>query len=139
MPERPAHRLRDERGSTVPGPAPSHRGCTPRYGRGRSARLLRSTAARLPESALQMNPNYLDFEQPIADLEAKIQDLRQASTGPAVNIDAELHALRDKLRLRTAQIFRDLSPWQVSQLARHPARQIGRSDERRVGNECVST
>jgi acetyl-CoA carboxylase carboxyl transferase subunit alpha len=69
-----------------------------------------------------MNPNYLDFEQPIADLEAKIQDLRQASTGPAVNVDAEVHALQDKLRLRTAQIFRDLTPWQVSQLARHPAR-----------------
>ncbi len=69
-----------------------------------------------------MNPNYLDFEQPIADLEARIQDLRHASTGPAVNIDAEVHALQDKLRLRTAQIFRDLSPWQVSQLARHPAR-----------------
>ena len=69
-----------------------------------------------------MNPNYLDFEQPIADLEAKIQELRHASHGPAVNIDAEIHALQDKLRLRTAQIFRDLSPWQVSQLARHPAR-----------------
>ncbi|NLB59291.1 MAG: acetyl-CoA carboxylase carboxyltransferase subunit alpha [Gammaproteobacteria bacterium] len=69
-----------------------------------------------------MNPNYLDFEQPIADLEAKIQDLRQASTGPAVNIDAELRTLQDKLRRRTAQIFRDLTPWQVSQLARHPAR-----------------
>ncbi|GGK07164.1 acetyl-CoA carboxylase carboxyltransferase subunit alpha [Luteimonas terricola] len=69
-----------------------------------------------------MNPNYLDFEQPIADLEAKIQDLRQASSGPAVNIDAELRTLQNKLRLRTAQIFRDLSPWQVSQLARHPAR-----------------
>ena len=69
-----------------------------------------------------MNPNYLDFEQPIADLEAKIQDLRAASTGPAVNVDAEVHALQDKLRVRTAQIFRDLSPWQVSQLARHPAR-----------------
>ncbi len=69
-----------------------------------------------------MNPNYLDFEQPIADLEAKIQDLRSASAGPAVNIDAEVHALQDKLRVRTAQIFRDLSPWQVSQLARHPAR-----------------
>ncbi|HRN62254.1 MAG TPA: acetyl-CoA carboxylase carboxyl transferase subunit alpha, partial [Luteimonas sp.] len=49
-----------------------------------------------------MNPNYLDFEQPIADLEAKIQDLRQASSGPAVNIDAELRGLQDKLRLRTA-------------------------------------
>ncbi|AKC85893.1 acetyl-CoA carboxylase carboxyltransferase subunit alpha [Pseudoxanthomonas suwonensis] len=69
-----------------------------------------------------MNPNYLDFEQPIADLEAKIQELRSASTGPAVNVDAEVHALQDKLRKRTAQIFRDLSSWQVSQLARHPAR-----------------
>jgi acetyl-CoA carboxylase carboxyl transferase subunit alpha len=69
-----------------------------------------------------MNPNYLDFEQPIADLEARIQALRHASTGPAVNVDAEVHALEDKLRLRTAQIFRDLSAWQVSQLARHPSR-----------------
>ncbi|WP_123770930.1 acetyl-CoA carboxylase carboxyltransferase subunit alpha [Vulcaniibacterium tengchongense] len=69
-----------------------------------------------------MNPNYLDFEQPIADLEAKIQELRHASSGPAVDVDAEVHALQDKLRLRTAQIFRDLTPWQVSQLARHPAR-----------------
>ena len=69
-----------------------------------------------------MNPNYLNFEQPIADLEAKIQELRHASSGPAVDIDAEIHTLQDKLRLRTAQIFRDLSSWQISQLARHPAR-----------------
>ncbi|WP_225764287.1 acetyl-CoA carboxylase carboxyltransferase subunit alpha [Stenotrophomonas sp. Marseille-Q4652] len=69
-----------------------------------------------------MNPNYLDFEQPIADLEAKIQELRNASTGPAVNVEAEVNALRNKLRVRTAQIFRDLSPWQVSQMARHPQR-----------------
>lgn len=69
-----------------------------------------------------MNPNYLDFEQPIADLEAKIQELRSASTGPAVNVESEVAALQDKLRKRTAQIFRDLSPWQVSQLARHPQR-----------------
>jgi acetyl-CoA carboxylase carboxyl transferase subunit alpha len=69
-----------------------------------------------------MNPNYLDFEQPIADLEAKIQELRQASSGPAVDVDAEVLALQDKLRKRTAHIFRDLAPWQVSQLARHPAR-----------------
>ena len=69
-----------------------------------------------------MNPNYLDFEQPIADLEAKIQDLRQASAGPAVDIESEVRALQDKLRQRTAHIFRDLSPWQVSQLARHPQR-----------------
>ncbi len=69
-----------------------------------------------------MNPNYLDFEQPIADLEARIRELRQASAGHSVNIDTEVRALEDKLRLRTAQIFRDLSAWQVSQLARHPAR-----------------
>jgi acetyl-CoA carboxylase carboxyl transferase subunit alpha len=69
-----------------------------------------------------MNPNYLDFEQPIADLEARIQDLRSASAGPAVNVDAEVQALQDKLRLRTAQIFRNLSSWQVLQLARHPSR-----------------
>ena len=69
-----------------------------------------------------MNPNYLDFEQPIADLEAKIQELRHAGHGSAVDVDTEVHALKDKLRLRTAQIFRDLTPWQVSQLARHPAR-----------------
>src|SRR3970040_2794920 len=69
-----------------------------------------------------MNPNYLDFEQPIADLKAKTQDLRHASHGSAVDVDAEVHTLQDKLRLRTAQIFRDLTPWQVSQLARHPAR-----------------
>ena len=49
-----------------------------------------------------MNPNYLDFEQPIADLEAKIQELRHASNAPAVNIDAEVHALQEKLRKRTA-------------------------------------
>jgi acetyl-CoA carboxylase carboxyl transferase subunit alpha len=69
-----------------------------------------------------MNPNYLDFEQPIADLEAKIQELRNASAGPAVNVDAEVNALQGKLRLRTAQIFRNLSSWQMLQLARHPSR-----------------
>lgn len=69
-----------------------------------------------------MNPNYLDFEQPIADLEAKIQELRQASAGSAVNVDVEVRALQGKLRQRTAHIFRDLSPWQISQLARHPMR-----------------
>ena len=69
-----------------------------------------------------MNPNYLDFEQPIADLEAKIQELRSASAGPAVNVEAEVHALQNKLRVRTAQIFRNLTSWQVLQLARHPSR-----------------
>ncbi len=69
-----------------------------------------------------MNPNYLDFEQPIADLETKIQELRQASNGQSVNIDAEVRALEEKLRKRTATIFRDLTPWQISQMSRHPQR-----------------
>ena len=66
---------------------------------------------------------YLDFERPIADLETKINELRQAALGGAsVNVDTEINALQDKLRKRTAQIFRDLTPWQVAQLARHPSR-----------------
>ncbi|MGY4516580.1 acetyl-CoA carboxylase carboxyltransferase subunit alpha [Lysobacter sp. HA18] len=69
-----------------------------------------------------MNPNYLDFEQPIADLEAKIAELRQASDGNSMDAGPEIRALQDKARKRTAQIFRDLTPWQVSQMARHPQR-----------------
>jgi len=69
-----------------------------------------------------MNPNFLDFEQPIAELDNKIQELRRASTGPAVNIDAEVQLLSDKLKARTAEIFNNLTPWQISQLARHPQR-----------------
>src|SRR5687768_16956859 len=68
-----------------------------------------------------MNPNFLDFEQPIAELDAKIQELRKAA-GPSVNIDAETKALNHKLEVRTAEIFKALTPWQVSQLARHPQR-----------------
>ncbi len=69
-----------------------------------------------------MNPNFLDFEQPIADLETKIQELRRASTGQSVNIDVEVGGLQEKLRIRTAEIFSELTPWQISQLARHPQR-----------------
>lgn len=69
-----------------------------------------------------MNPNFLDFEQPIADLEAKIQELRKASSGQSVNIDTEVTGLQDKLRQRTAEIFAALTPWQISQMARHPQR-----------------
>jgi acetyl-CoA carboxylase carboxyl transferase subunit alpha len=69
-----------------------------------------------------MNPNFLDFEQPIADLEAKISELRHASAGPAVDIESEIRGLEDKLKARTAEIFAALTPWQISQLARHPQR-----------------
>lgn len=69
-----------------------------------------------------MNPNFLDFEQPIADLQAKIEELRNASQGQAFNIDDEIDRLQSKLKLKTHEIFKSLTPWQVAQLARHPAR-----------------
>ena len=69
-----------------------------------------------------MNPNFLDFEQPIAELDAKIQELRHASHGSAVSIEEEIGRLQEKLKQRTAEIFKALTPWQISQLARHPQR-----------------
>ncbi len=69
-----------------------------------------------------MNPNFLDFEKPIAELDAKIEELRSTSDGQAFNIDDEVARLKEKLKLKTAEIFRNLSPWQVSQLSRHPRR-----------------
>jgi acetyl-CoA carboxylase carboxyl transferase subunit alpha len=69
-----------------------------------------------------MNPNFLDFEQPIAELDAKIQELRHASHGQSFNIEDEVGTLHGKLRTKTAEIFRNLTPWQVAQVARHPAR-----------------
>ena len=69
-----------------------------------------------------MNPNFLEFEAPIGELEAKIQELRHAGHGQAFNIEDEIGKLQDKLKTRTAEIFRNLTPWQVAQLARHPAR-----------------
>jgi len=69
-----------------------------------------------------MNPNFLDFEQPIAELEAKITELRHASHGSAFHIEEDISKLREKLKSRTAEIFRALTPWQVTQLARHPQR-----------------
>lgn len=69
-----------------------------------------------------MNPNYLDFEQPIADLEAKIQELRSVGDGNAIDLEEEIQRLKDKSRQQTESIFSSLSAWQVSQLARHPLR-----------------
>jgi acetyl-CoA carboxylase carboxyl transferase subunit alpha len=69
-----------------------------------------------------MNPNFLEFEQPLAELEAKIDELRHASDGQAFNIDEEVNRLREKLKIRTAEIFRNLNSWQTTQLSRHPAR-----------------
>ncbi|MGB0663553.1 MAG: acetyl-CoA carboxylase carboxyl transferase subunit alpha [Pontibacterium sp.] len=70
-----------------------------------------------------MNPNYLDFEQPIAELQAKIEELRSVSDDNAgLNISDELEKLQDKSKSLTENIFSDLSAWQVSQLSRHPQR-----------------
>jgi acetyl-CoA carboxylase carboxyl transferase subunit alpha len=69
-----------------------------------------------------MNPSFLDFEQPIAELEAKIAELRYAGQGNALNIEEEIGKLKDKLRTKTESIFANLSPWQIAQLARHPQR-----------------
>ena len=69
-----------------------------------------------------MNPNYLDFEQPIAELEAKIEGLRVVGVGTSLNIEDEVVRLRSKSLKLTEDIFANLSAWQVSQLSRHPKR-----------------
>ncbi|HQV40572.1 MAG: acetyl-CoA carboxylase carboxyltransferase subunit alpha [Moraxellaceae bacterium] len=69
-----------------------------------------------------MNPNYLDFEQPIAELEAKIEGLKLVGSGTGLNISEEITRLGDKSLKLTEEIFSNLSAWQVSQLARHPRR-----------------
>jgi acetyl-CoA carboxylase carboxyl transferase subunit alpha len=65
---------------------------------------------------------FLDFEQPIAELEAKIDELRFVSSDAEVNIGEEIARLRAKSRALTTSIFANLTPWQVAQLARHPQR-----------------
>ena len=69
-----------------------------------------------------MDPNYLDFEQPIADLEGKIEELQRVGADNEINIADELTKLRDKSRKLTEEIYADLTPWQVVQVARHPRR-----------------
>ncbi len=69
-----------------------------------------------------MNPNYLDFEQPIAELEAKIEELRYVGDDSEINIGEEINKLTEKSRSLTQTIFNKLTPWQTSKLARHPMR-----------------
>ncbi len=66
--------------------------------------------------------SFLEFEQPIAELEAKIDELRFVSSDAEVNVGEEIARLRAKSRALTTSIFASLSPWQVAQLARHPQR-----------------
>ena len=69
-----------------------------------------------------MNLNFLEFEQPIAELEAKIDELNYIGDDADVNITDEVAKLKEKSRELTETIFSNLTPWQISQLARHPQR-----------------
>ena len=65
---------------------------------------------------------FLDFEQPIAELEAKIEELKHVTCDPEVNIQEEITRLQAKSGQLTTSIFASLTPWQITQLARHPQR-----------------
>ncbi|MEK6807243.1 MAG: acetyl-CoA carboxylase carboxyltransferase subunit alpha [Pseudomonadota bacterium] len=69
-----------------------------------------------------MNLNYLDFEQPVAELQQRIEELRFATSGSELDLSSEIRQLEAKSRTLTEQIFSHLSAWQIAQLARHPLR-----------------
>lgn len=69
-----------------------------------------------------MKLDFLDFEQPIAELEAKIDELRHLEGGQDFDLLQEISALEQKSRALTESIFKNLTDWQISQLARHPQR-----------------
>ncbi len=66
--------------------------------------------------------HFLEFEQPIAELETKIDELRFVQNESAVDISEEIERLQKKSQQLTKDIYAKLSPWQVSQIARHPQR-----------------
>jgi acetyl-CoA carboxylase carboxyl transferase subunit alpha len=69
-----------------------------------------------------MDPNFLEFEQPIAELQAKISELRYVTDDSDINISEEINTLEKKADNLTSNIFSKLTPWQISQLSRHPSR-----------------
>ena len=69
-----------------------------------------------------MTPNYLDFEQPIAELEMKIEELQSVGNDAEINITEEIQRLKDKSHKLTQSIYSDLSPWDIVRVARHPLR-----------------
>src|ERR1700677_2803926 len=69
-----------------------------------------------------MAMNFLEFEQPIAELEAKIEELKFLGADSSVNITEEIKRLQAKSRALTTSIFSNLTPWQITELARHPQR-----------------
>ena len=69
-----------------------------------------------------MNPNYLDFEQPIAELEMKIEELKSVVDDSEINISDEIDRLKAKSHKLTQSIYNRLSPWDIVRVARHPLR-----------------
>ncbi|MAC34142.1 MAG: acetyl-CoA carboxylase carboxyl transferase subunit alpha [Haliea sp.] len=69
-----------------------------------------------------MNPNYLDFEQPIAELEVKIEELQLVGSDADINISEEIRTLREKSAKLTEKIYSNLSAWDIVKVARHPQR-----------------
>ncbi len=69
-----------------------------------------------------MSRQFLDFEQPIEELNQKIEALRMVGSDSEVNLNEEIQRLQEKCKELTASIFANLEPWQVAQLARHPLR-----------------
>jgi acetyl-CoA carboxylase carboxyl transferase subunit alpha len=69
-----------------------------------------------------MNPNYLDFEQPIAELEMKIEELKSVVDDSEINISDEIDRLKSKSHKLTQSIYSGLSPWDIVRVARHPLR-----------------
>jgi acetyl-CoA carboxylase carboxyl transferase subunit alpha len=69
-----------------------------------------------------MDLKFLDFEQPIAELEAKIEELRNVQFDNNINISDALKQLEERSQALTESIFTNLSDWQISQLSRHPGR-----------------
>jgi len=69
-----------------------------------------------------MNPNYLDFEQPIAELEVKIEELQLVGSDADINISEEIATLHSKSTKLTEKIYNNLSAWDIVKVARHPLR-----------------
>jgi acetyl-CoA carboxylase carboxyl transferase subunit alpha len=69
-----------------------------------------------------MKTTFLDFEQSIAELESKIEELQFVQDESSVDISDEIKTLTEKSQQLTRDIYANLSPWQVSQVARHPQR-----------------
>ena len=69
-----------------------------------------------------MNPNYLDFEQPIAELEMKIEELQGVGDDAELNLAEEIGRLREKSTALTEKIYSNLSAWDIVRVARHPLR-----------------